>query len=68
MLPFDVKRLKAVLRRRGIGRLEIKVRGVDAEPRQLIRRLRVPGDQSATVLVTRRDDKALAILAKREYG
>ncbi|MEX0678432.1 MAG: hypothetical protein WD063_15235 [Pirellulales bacterium] len=65
VLPLDVKRLGALLRARGIGRLEIKVRSVDQDPGQLRRRLRVVGDREATLLVTRIEKRVMAILARR---
>src|SRR5258708_3661743 len=48
-LPFDLKRLKSLLRRRGIGRLEVKKRGVPHDPALVLRQLRVPGDQAGTL-------------------
>lgn len=64
-LPFHLKRLKALLRARGIGRLEIKKRGVPYAPEEIARALRVAGDEAATLLLTRQGDKPLAILARR---
>lgn len=64
-LPFHLKRLKALLRARGIGRLEIKKRGVPYAPEEIARALRVAGDETATLLLTRQGDKPLAILARR---
>jgi hypothetical protein len=65
VLPFDLKRVRALLRARGIGRLEIKVRGVDQNPSELRRRLRPDGDREATLLVTRIERRVVAILARR---
>jgi SAM-dependent methyltransferase len=65
ILAFDVKRIKALLRERDIGRLEIKKRGVDIDPETLRSRLRVPGDASATLFVTRRGRSITALLANR---
>ena len=65
ILPLDLKRLKAVLQARSIGNLEIKVRGVDQDPAELRRRLRVQGDRQATLLVTRIAKRVTAILAQR---
>jgi SAM-dependent methyltransferase len=52
-LSFDRKRLKAYLRERGIGTLEIKKRGADITPEQLRRELDPKGPNSATLIVTR---------------
>jgi len=64
-LPFDIKHVKAALRRRQIGRLEIKKRGVEVVPEQLHRQLRVPGDESATLFLVRRGEKVSAVLTRR---
>lgn len=64
-LPADVKGLGKALRDRGIGRLEIKKRGVDIDPAKLRTQLRLRGDEEATLLLTRRGGRRLAILADR---
>ena len=64
-LPFDLRRLRAVLRERRIGRLEVKKRGVDIDPRKVQRTLEGPGDEHAVLLVTRMAGTARAILARR---
>lgn len=65
VLPFDVKRLKALLRERRCGRLEIKKRGVPHDPETVRRQLRVPGENAATLFITRIGDAVVAILARR---
>ena len=65
LLPFDLKRLKALLRQRRCGRLEIKKRGVPHDPETLRRQLRVPGENSATLFITRTGAAVVAILARR---
>jgi hypothetical protein len=52
-LVFDRKKLKAYLRERNIGTLEIKKRGADITPEQLRRELDPKGSNSATLIVTR---------------
>jgi hypothetical protein len=64
VLPLDVRRVKASLRGLQVGRLDIKKRGVDVEPRRLRQQLRVPGDRKRTLLLTRFQSKSVAILAK----
>lgn len=64
-LPFHLGRIKSLVRERGIGRLEIKQRGLPFSPADLERQLRGPGDAAATLLLMRRGDKPLAILARR---
>jgi SAM-dependent methyltransferase len=53
VLPFNLKKLKALLRTRGIGRVVVKKRGSPIEPETLARQLRGPGTASAVVVVTR---------------
>lgn len=53
VLPFSLKRLRALLRERRVGRVEILKRGSALEPEQLRRDLRLAGDGSASVVLTR---------------
>jgi SAM-dependent methyltransferase len=53
VLPFNLKKLKALLRARGVGRVVVKKRGSPIEPEALARQLRGPGAGSAVVVVTR---------------
>jgi hypothetical protein len=65
VLPFDKKRLKRLLASRGLGRLEIKTRGVPYDPESLHRELRVTGDVAGVLLLSRFGRGVLAILARR---
>ena len=53
VLPFSLKRLRALLRERGVGRLEILKRGSALEPERLRRDLRLSGPAAATLVLTR---------------
>ncbi|MGY1602692.1 class I SAM-dependent methyltransferase [Geodermatophilus sp. SYSU D00815] len=53
VLPFNLKKLRALLRTRGVGRVVVKKRGSAIEPETLVRQLRGPGAGSAVVVVTR---------------
>jgi hypothetical protein len=53
VLPFNLKKLKALLRSRDIGRVVVKKRGSPIEPETLARQLRGPGSGSAVVVLTR---------------
>ncbi|MFF2633248.1 methyltransferase domain-containing protein [Microbacterium sp. NPDC058021] len=64
-LPSDVKGLAKALRERGVGTLEIKKRGVDVDPAALRTKLKLKGEASATLLITRIDSKRLTLLADR---
>jgi hypothetical protein len=55
-LAFDRKKLKAYLREREIGILEIKKRGSDITPEQLRKELAPKGKGAATLIVTRVGD------------
>ncbi len=50
---FGVKRLRAYLRGRNVGRLTIKKRGTAVTPEQLRPQLHLKGDQEATIILTR---------------
>ncbi|MGW3032683.1 class I SAM-dependent methyltransferase [Streptomyces sp. NPDC001178] len=52
-LPFNVKKLKALLRERGVGTLTVKKRGSAVEPEELRRKVKPQGPGSATVFLTR---------------
>jgi hypothetical protein len=65
VIPYQPKALKRWLRARGIGRLEVKKRGVDLDPARVRSELQVPGDNEATVLICRIHDKITALLARR---
>ncbi|MER5215063.1 methyltransferase domain-containing protein [Streptomyces sp. NPDC002838] len=52
-LPFNVKKLKALLREREVGILTVKKRGSAVEPEELRRKVKPQGPNSATVFLTR---------------
>ena len=64
-LPAKEKELKRALAARGIGRLEIKKRGVDVDPAALRTRLRLRGPHSATLILSRSEGRHVALLAER---
>jgi SAM-dependent methyltransferase len=53
VLPFNLKKLRSLLRARGIGRVTVKKRGSPIDPEALAKQLRGPGRGTATVVVTR---------------
>jgi hypothetical protein len=63
-MAFDRKKLKAYLRDRNIGTLEIKKRGVDVVPEQLRKELGLKGEIAATLILTRVGDDHRALLAE----
>lgn len=50
--PFQLKRLRAYLRERGVGRLTIKKRGSPLDPDALRQALRLRGDNEAVLFLT----------------
>lgn len=65
VLPWKEKVVRSWLQQHGIGRLEIKKRGLDLDPAVLRRRLKPSGPGSITLLLTRTPDGARAVLADR---
>ncbi|MBB3325595.1 SAM-dependent methyltransferase [Friedmanniella antarctica] len=65
VLPYDLKALRRWVREAGIGRLEVKKRGLDVDPAQLRRDLRPKGDGSATLLLSRAPTGTVALVVHR---
>ncbi|HVU41008.1 MAG TPA: class I SAM-dependent methyltransferase [Xanthobacteraceae bacterium] len=65
VLPLDRRRLRAALRAHGIGRLEIKKRGVDVDIEKLRQELKLSGDSAATLILLPRAGHPTAIVAER---
>jgi SAM-dependent methyltransferase len=53
VLPFNVKKLRALLRDREVGVLTVKKRGSAVEPEELRRKVRPEGPSAATVFLSR---------------
>lgn len=53
VLPFSLKRLRTLLRERGVGRVEILKRGSALDPQRLRRDLRLAGGEPASLVLTR---------------
>ncbi|MET8152640.1 methyltransferase domain-containing protein [Actinoplanes sp. NPDC049668] len=64
VLPFSLKRLRTLLRERGVGRLEIRKRGSALEPEQLRRDLRLSGSAGASLVLTRTAGAPTALLCR----
>jgi hypothetical protein len=62
---LDLKHLRRMIDRHRVGTLEIKVRGVDLTPEALRARLKLRGEDSATLLVVGGAGPARAVLAER---
>jgi SAM-dependent methyltransferase len=64
-LPYREKPMRAALVAHDVGTLTIKKRGVDVVPEQLVKRLKLKGSRTATVILARIDDGARAFLVER---
>lgn len=64
-LPFHLKALRGWVREAQIGVLEIKKRGIDVDPAALRRRLRLAGPNSATMVISRTPNGAIAAIVER---
>ena len=64
VVPFQLKRLRALLRERGVGDVIVKKRGTAVEPEELRRRLRLDGDgPTRTLILTRVAGAPIVLLA-----
>ena len=61
-LPFNLKKLRARLREMDIGTLTVKKRGSPITPEDLIRKLKLKGSLSATVVLTRYQEQPVVII------
>ena len=64
-LPFHTKALRSWVREAQIGVLEIKKRGIEVDPAELRRRLRLAGSNSATIVISRTPRGAIAAVVQR---
>ena len=60
--PFGMKRLRAYLREKGIGRIVVKKRGSPLEPQALIRDLRLKGEEERVVFLTQLRGRPIVIV------
>lgn len=65
-VPYNERAVASALKARGVGILEIKKRGIDVAPEALRRRLKLSGDGSATLILTRVLGKRMALIAQRD--
>jgi SAM-dependent methyltransferase len=61
-LPWNLKRLRQVLRERGVGAVEVRKRGSAVDVADLTTRLRLRGDAHAVVVLTRVADRPWALV------
>ncbi|MCH5372950.1 MAG: SAM-dependent methyltransferase, partial [Planctomycetes bacterium] len=65
VMPFSARRLRTYLRQHGIGRLEVKKRGVRLSPEQVLAELSPTGDGAATLMLMPEKKRVLAIVCQR---
>jgi hypothetical protein len=63
-MPFGLKRLREWLRARGVGRVTVKKRGSPLEPEALQRQLRLRGEASRILFLTKVDGKPYVLIAE----
>jgi len=63
-LPFQLKRLRAALRARGVGQVTVKKRGSPLEPEALIRQLKLSGPESRIVFLTQVSGRPYALIGR----
>ncbi len=61
--PFGLKRLRAYLRERGVGRVVVKKRGSPLEPEALIHSLRLSGEAERVVFLTHLRGRPIVVVA-----
>lgn len=65
VFPLDLKTIATEMKARDIGTLEIKKRGVDIDPAEFRKKLKLSGPNSATLVLTRVGEDRKAILSHR---
>ena len=63
-LPLDEATIRKALSKRGIGKLEIKKRGVDIIPEELRPKLKLKGEGAATLILTKVGDARRALIVQ----
>ena len=61
-MPFHLKRLRACLREQNVGVLTVKKRGSPITPQQLISQLKLSGDVSRTLVLTRYANQPIVLI------
>ncbi|MDD2694720.1 MAG: class I SAM-dependent methyltransferase [Anaerolineales bacterium] len=63
--PFNLKRLRAYLRQRNVGRVTVKKRGSPLQPEALQRDLRLKGEQERVVILTQMRGQPIVLISNR---
>ncbi len=62
-MPFQLKRLRAYLRERRVGRVTVKKRGSPLQPQELQRALRLKGDRQRVLFLTHLRGRPIVVVA-----
>jgi hypothetical protein len=65
-MPFQLKRLRATLRDRNVGRVTVKKRGSPILPEELAQMLRLDGDEEKTLFLTQLEGSPVVVIAGNE--
>ena len=63
-LPWHERQVARKLRELGVGTADLRRRGLAGDVQQIHRRLGLQGDKSATIVLTRRDDKPWGLICE----
>jgi len=63
-MPFNLKKLRAYIRERNIGKVVVKKRGSPIQPEELIAALRLKGDNEAVIVLTQLAGRPAALICK----
>ncbi|MEM7456166.1 MAG: class I SAM-dependent methyltransferase [Planctomycetota bacterium] len=66
VMTTNVRRIGKKLKKMGVGRIEVKHRGVELVTAEQVKRLKLSGTEKMTVILTRLTTQRIAILAKRK--
>ena len=67
-LPWHERDVSRILRELGVGSADIRRRGLAGDVEEIRRRLRLEGDRSAVIALTRRDDKPWCLVCEPVPG
>jgi hypothetical protein len=63
-MPWHEREVARKLRELGIGAADIRRRGLAGDVKQIHRRLALQGDRSATIVITRRNDRPWGLICE----
>lgn len=61
-IPFNLKKLRQILRDHNVGTVTVKKRGTAVTPEALIPQLKLKGDESCTIILTRLRDQQIVLI------